>query len=45
MLNPNTIYRKTDAGAHEVQSRELGSLSLLHFSRVLTSARQKSVAR
>lgn len=28
-----------------VQSRELGSLSLLHFSRVLTSARQKSVAR
>jgi purine-binding chemotaxis protein CheW len=28
-----------------VQSRELGSLSLLHFVRVLTSARQKSVAR
>lgn len=28
-----------------VQSRELGNLSLLHFARVLASARQKSVAR
>ena len=28
-----------------VQSRELGSLSLLHLQRVVTSARQKSVAR
>jgi len=24
MLNPNTIYRKTDAGVHEVQTRERG---------------------
>ena len=24
MLNPNTVYRKTDAGMHEVQTRDLG---------------------